>query len=443
MSELSKPIQIRCWVNRCNFTSEDVLERNIMKDSPVSPETVGCSAERLARIKPFMQSYIDSHRYAGVTTMFARRGCVIHCEHAGFQDRERKTPLSDNTIFRIYSMTKPIISAALMTLYEEGRFQLTDSISKYISAFRTTKVLQGTLSERVEIEPARPITVRDLLTHTAGLTYNFLEDSPVSELYRNVNLMSNADRPLESVISELARIPLAFQPGTTWHYSMATDVIAHLIQVLSGQPLQDFLQQRLFTPLNMNSTGFSVPKCDFHRIATMYGHPDITTSTLSQIFSAWKSGYNELIDVEATYPSNNTHSFARGGHGLFSTASDYMRFAQMLLNRGVLNGVRILSPHIVDFMHQNHVQKSLLPFGIGGLVRSGYGFGLGSRVLMNVAESSLPGSIGEYGWSGAGKTYFWVDPKEELIGILMAQYMVSFDTLEKDFQVLAYQALLE
>ena len=175
----------------------------------------------------------------------------------------------------------------------------------------------------------------------------------------------------------------------------------------------------------------------------MYGHPDITTSTLSQIFSAWKSGFNELIDVEATYPSNNTHSFARGGHGLFSTDSDYMRFAQMLLNRGALNGVRILSPHIVDFMHQNHVQKSLLPFGIGGLVRSGYGFGLGSRVLMNVAESSLPGSIGEYGWSGAGKTYFWVDPKEELIGILMAQYMVSFDTLEKDFQVLAYQALLE
>ena len=414
-----------------------------MKIFPVSPETVGCSAERLARIKPFMQSYIDSHRYAGVTTMLARRGSVIHCEHAGFQDREHKTPLSDNTIFRIYSMTKPIISVALMTLYEEGRFQLTDSISKYISAFRTTKVLQGTLSERVEVAPARPITVRDLLTHTAGLTYNFLEDSPVSELYRNANLMSNADRPLESVISELARIPLAFQPGTTWHYSMATDVIAHLIQVLSGQPLQDFLQQRLFTPLNMNSTGFSVPKCDYHRIATMYGHPDITTSTLSQIFSAWKSGFNELIDVEATYPSNNTHNFARGGHGLFSTTCDYMRFAQMLLNRGVLNGARVLSPHIVDFMHQNHVQKSLLPFGIGGLVRSGYGFGLGSRVLMNVAESSLPGSIGEYGWSGAGKTYFWVDPKEELIGILMAQYMVSFDTLEKDFQVLAYQALLE
>ena len=413
-----------------------------MNNFPVSPEAVGCSAERLARIKPFMQSYIDEHGYAGVSTMLSRRGQVIHREHVGFQDRDRKTPLSDDTVFRIYSMTKPVISAALMTLYEEGRFQLTDSIAKYISAFRSTKVLQGSLSERKEVDLVRPITVRDLLTHTAGLTYNFLEDSPVSELYRSTNLMSNADRPLEAVIGELARIPLAYQPGATWHYSMATDVIAHLIEVLSGQPLQDFLQQRLFSPLAMNSTGFSVPPSEHHRIATMYGHPDITTSTMSRIIAAWKSGYNERIDVEKTYPSTNRQSFARGGHGLFSTAADYQRFAQMLLNRGTLNGERILSPRIVDFMHQNHLRESLLPFEIGGIMRSGYGFGLGSRVLMNVAESALPGSIGEYGWAGAAKTYFWVDPKEELIGILMAQYMVSFDTLEKDFQVLAYQALV-
>ena len=414
-----------------------------MNHPHVLPEAVGCSTARLARIKPFMQSYIDYHGYAGVSTLLARRGRVIHCEHVGFQDRESKTALTDDTIFRIYSMTKPIISAALMTLYEEGHFQLTDSISKYLPVFCKTKVLQGTLSEGKEVDLARPVTVRDLLTHTAGLTYNFLEDSPVSELYRSANLMSNADRPLESVISELARIPLAFQPGSIWHYSMATDVIAHLIEVLSGQPLQDFLQQRLFAPLGMESTGFSVPPHKQHRIATMYGHPDITISTLSRITAAWKSGLNERIDVETTYPSTNTDSFARGGHGLFSTAKDYLRFAQMLLNRGALDGVQILSPHIVAFMQQNHVPQTLLPFGIGGIMRSGYGFGLGLRLLQNVAESALPGSIGEYGWSGAGKTYFWVDPKEELIGILMAQYMVSFDTLEKDFQLLAYQALVE
>jgi len=414
-----------------------------MINTTVSPETVGCSAQRLARIKPFMQTYIERNRYAGVSTLLARRGQVVHCEQVGFQDRDRKTPLSDDTIFRIYSMTKPIISVALMTLYEEGRFQLTDFIAKYIPAFSNTKVLQGPVSAGKEVDPVRPVTVRDLLTHTAGLTYNFLEDSPVSELYRTANLMSKAERSLESVISELARIPLAYQPGSIWHYSMATDVLAHLIEVLSGQPLQDFLQQRLFSPLDMNNTGFSVPPFDRHRIATMYGHPDITTSPFSHIIAAWKSGFNERIDVETTYPSDNTGSFARGGHGLFSTAGDYLQFAKMLLNRGTLNGERILSPYIVDFMHQNHVKDSLLPFGIGGIMRSGYGFGLGSRVLLNVAESALPGSIGEYGWSGAAKTYYWVDPKAELIGILMAQYMVSFDTLEKDFQLLAYQALVE
>jgi CubicO group peptidase (beta-lactamase class C family) len=412
--------------------------------SSASPEAVGCSSERLARIKPFMQSYSDTHGFTGISTLLARRGYVIHHEHVGFQDRERTTPLSDDTIFRIYSLTKPIISVALMTLYEEGRFQLTDPISKYIGAFRKATVLHGTtLSEGKEVPLIRPITVRDLLTHTAGLTYNFLEDSPVSELYRSANLMSNADRPLESVISELARLPLAYQPGTIWHYSMATDVIAHLIEVLSGQPLQEFLQQRLFSPLGMTGTRFSVPPSEHHRIATMYGHPDITTSTFSQIIAAWKSGFNERIDVESTYPATDTGNFARGGHGLFSTTTDYLQFAQMLVNRGTLNGVRILSPHIVDFMHVNHVPLTLLPFGIGGIMRSGYGFGLGSRLLMNVAESALPGSVGEYGWSGAAKTYFWVDPRTELIGILMAQYMVSFDTPEKDFQILAYQALVE
>lgn len=415
-----------------------------MNRSIESPEDVGCSSERLARIKPVMQSYIDHHGFAGLSTMLARRGRVIHCEHVGWQDRESHTPISADTIFRIYSMTKPIISIAFMMLYEEGRFQLVDSVAKYLSAFGKVRVLTGTtLSDAQEVDLVRPIIVRDLLMHTAGLTYNFLEDSPVSELYRRAHLTSDADRSLEAMIGELARLPLAYQPGMKWHYSMSIDVIAHLIQVISGQPLQDFLQERLLAPLGMTDTGFSVPPGEHHRIATMYGHPDITTSTFSSIIEAWKRGFNERIDVETTYPSTNRHSFARGGHGLFSTARDFMRFAQMLLNRGTLDGVRILAPNIVDFMHMNHVQPTLLPYEIGGIQRSGYGFGLGSRVLLNVAESALPGSVGEYGWSGAAKTYYWVDPKEELAGILMAQYMVGFDFPEKDFQVLAYQALIE
>jgi len=409
-----------------------------------SSEDVGCSSERLARIKPVMQSYIDHNGFAGLSTMLARRGRVIHREHVGWQERESHTPLSADTIFRIYSMTKPIISVAFMMLYEEGRFQLVDPVAKYLPAFGKLRVLTGTtISAAQEVDLVRPITLRDLLTHTAGLTSNFLEDSPVSELYRRAHLASDADRSLEAMIAELARLPLAYQPGTKWHYSMSTDVLAHLIEVISGQPLQDFLQERLFAPLGMTATGFSVPVGEHHRIAAMYGHPDITTTTFSSIIEAWKRGFNERIDVETTYPATNRHSFARGGHGLFSTCRDYMRFAQMLLNRGTLDGVRILAPHVVDFMHMNHVPPPLLPYEIGGIQRSGYGFGLGSRVLLNVADSALPGSVGEFGWAGAAKTYYWVDPKEELVGILMAQYMVGFDFPEKDFQVLAYQALME
>ena len=415
-----------------------------MNHSIASPEVVGCSSERLARIKPVMQSYINHHGFAGLSTMLARRGRVIHFEHVGWQDRERHTPLSADTIFRIYSMTKPIICVAFMTLYEEGRFQLFDPVAKFLPAFGKVRVLTGTTpSATQEVDLVRPITMRDLLTHTAGLTYNFLEDSPVSELYRQARLMSDADRTLEAMIGELARLPLAYQPGTKWHYSMSIDVIAHLIEVISGQPLQDFLNERLFAPLDMTDTRFSVPPEKRDRIATMYGHPDIATTTLSRIFEAWKGGFNERIDVEATYPATNTHSFARGGHGLFSTAGDYMRFAQMLLNRGALDGVRIIAPKIADLMHMNHVPPTLLPYEIGPIPFNGYGFGLGSRVLLNVAESALPGSVGEFGWVGAARTYYWVDPKEELVGILMTQYMVGLDLPDKDFQVLAYQALVD
>ncbi len=415
-----------------------------MNHSIETPEVVGFSSERLARIKPVMQSYIDQQGFAGLSTMLARRGCVIHFEQVGWQDHERHRPLSADTIFRIYSMTKPIICVAFMTLYEEGRFQLIDPLAKFLPAFAKVRVLKGTtLSDAQEGDLVRPITLHDLLTHTAGLTYSFLEDSPVSELYRQARLLSDADRTLETMIGELARLPLAYQPGTKWHYSMSIDVIAHLIEVISGRPLQNFLQERLFTPLGMTDTGFSVPSDAHDRIATIYGHPDIATNTFSRIFEAWKTGFNERIDVETTYPAMNTHSFARGGHGLFSTAGDYMRFAQMLLNRGALDGVRILAPNIVDFMHMNQIPPALLPYEIGGMPKSGYGFGLGSRVLLNVAESTLPGSVGEFGWAGAAKTYYWVDPKRELVGILMAQYMMDFELPEKSFQVLAYQALVD
>ena len=407
------------------------------------PEIVGCSSERLSRIKPVMQSYVDRKGYAGLSAMLARRGRVILCEQVGWQERESRTPLSADTLFRIYSMTKPVVCTAFMTLYEEGRFQLIDPVSKYLPSFGKLRILKGNTLSDTQFDLLRPVTIRDLLTHTAGLTYGFLEDSPVSELYRQSPLLSSGECTLEAQIEALARIPLAFQPGSRFHYSMSIDVIGHLIEVISGRSLQDFLAERLFKPLGMVDTAFYVPPEKRSRLAAMYGHPDIILNKNSVIFEAWQKGLNERIEVEKTHPSTNTTTFSRGGYGLFSTAWDYLRFAQMLLQRGELDGARILAPKIVDLMHRNHLAPGLLPYEIGGMPAYGYGFGLGSRVLMSVSESALPGSAGEFGWSGAANTYYWVDPQEEMVGILMAQYMASFETPEKDFQVLAYASIVD
>jgi CubicO group peptidase (beta-lactamase class C family) len=274
------------------------------------------------------------------------------------------------------------------------------------------------------------------------MTYDFYEDSPVSELYRQARLMSDAERSLEALVGELSRLPLAYQPGTKWHYSLAIDVIGHLIEIISGQPLAEFLHERLFVPLGMVDTGFFVPPEKRQRVATMYGLPDICSNTMRQISEAWMRGFNQRIHVEATYPSTNTHSFARGGHGLFATIGDYARFVQMLLNGGELDGERILAPSIVEFMHLNHVSSELLPFAINGVTRTGYGFGLGSQVLLNVAESALPGSVGEVSGGGATRTHFWIDARKELIGVLMTQYMAGYDLPEKDLHILAHQAML-
>lgn len=403
-----------------------------------APESVGFNAKRLERIKPAMQKYVDQVGFAGVSTLLARRGKVIHFEQVGWQDREAQVPLAPDTIYRIYSMTKPIICTALMTLYEEGKFQLFDPVMKYIPAFARVKVY----GEKGEEDQRRPMQVRDLFTHCSGLTYDFLEDSPVGELYRQARPISNAGNSLEQAIQELTRLPLAYQPGARWHYSVGIDVLAQLIQVLSGQPLQDFLVERIFAPLGMVDTGFWVPDAKQSRLSAMYGHPDIIGSgmTFGKLFQAWLTKDNQRREVESTYPSGS-RQFARGGHGLYSTAADYLRFAQMLLSGRSEDGKRILGRRTLQLMHSNHLPPALLPYELNGIPSLGYGFGLGSRVLMDVAQSALVGSSGEFGWAGAAKTYYWVDPVEEIVGVLMTQYMVSFDLPDKDFQLLAYQAL--
>ncbi|MEZ4616698.1 MAG: serine hydrolase domain-containing protein [Caldilineaceae bacterium] len=416
-----------------------------MSHTFTNPTKVGFDPQRLDRIKPAMQRYIDSGLFSGISTMLARRGEIVHSEQVGHQNRDTKTPLAADSIYRIYSMTKPIICTALMTLHEEGRFQLFHPVAKYLPAFGKVKVLEQIPHGGTKlVTPERPMTIQHLFTHTSGITYNFLEESPVCKMYLEAGLMSDANMPLADVIAELAQLPLVDHPGSGYHYSMSIDVLAHLIEVLADQPLADFLAERIFQPLGMADTAFSVPEAKRSRVATMYGHPDVTTHTFNQINEAWQNGFNEEIDMTETYPTHDAPNFQRGGHGLFSTAGDYMRFAQMLLNGGELDGARILGRKTVEFMHSNHVPLKLLPYQIGPIAPApGYGFGLGSRVLLDPPATGVPGSVGEYGWAGAAKTYYWVDPKEELVGVFMSQFMMAMALPDMDFRVLVYQALVD
>jgi CubicO group peptidase (beta-lactamase class C family) len=400
------------------------------------------SSQRLERIRPVMQSYVDQRGFAGISTMIARRGAIVYADQVGWQDREADIPLQADTIYRIYSMTKPIICTALMLLYEEGRFQLIDPVMKFIPAFGAVKVLGADGSQS---DPVRPINVRDLMAHTSGLTYDFLEDYPTGNLYREARLMNDPTRSLEQVIGELARLPLAFHPGAEWHYSLGIDVAAHLIEVLSGQSLGQFLEERLFAPLGMTDTAFGVPEAKRSRLAAMYGLPDLfgRGQTFSALFGAWLNGDVGRRDVADTYPADAPDVFVRGGIGLFSTAHDYMRFAQMLLSGTTVDGQRLLGRKTLELMHTNHLPTALLPYKISGVPTPGYGFGLGSRVAMDVGATAVPGSVGEFGWAGAAKTYYWVDPQEELVGLLMTQYMVGFDLPENDLRTLANQAIVD
>ena len=402
-------------------------------------EAVGMSARRLERIRPAMQTYIDRGVYAGISTLIARRGKVVQAGAFGWRDKEAGSTMTADTIFRLYSMTKPIICTALMTLLEEGRFRLIEPLAKYIPAFGSVKVLEadGTL-----VAPVRPILIRDLMTHMSGLSYHFVEEAGVGKMYKESKLLA-AHHTLEEAIDDLARFPLAFQPGSRWRYSVGIDVAARVIEVISGRLLGDFLRERLFEPLGMTDTAFGVPPEKRDRVAAIYGRPDVITpaATMGSEFAAWMGGVNDRIDVSKSYPVDSPGVFVRGGHGLFSTIGDYFRFAQMLANGGELDGERIIGRKTLELMHANHVPAALLPLEIGGLPMPGYGFGLGSRGLLDVAQSAAPGSVGEFGWSGAAKTHYWVDPKEQVVGLFMTQSMMSFDLPELDLRALAYQAI--
>jgi CubicO group peptidase (beta-lactamase class C family) len=411
-----------------------------MSDTAASPESVGISSDRLARIRPAMQRWIDRGTIAGASMMIARRGKIVYADQIGRMSKETDEALRSDAIFRIYSMTKPIVCTALMMLYEEGRFQLITPLATFIPAFANVKVLQ----QDKEVAPQRPITIGDLMTHLGGFTYDFLIDSPVGELYRQHELMHNAQRTLQQFVDELARLPLAYHPGTKWHYSVSIDVAAHVIEIIANQPLRHFLRERIFDPLGMVDTDFYVPPEKRHRLAAMYGVGDLGARgmTILQMFFNWQQGILERIDPQESYPVDQPETFARGGHGLFSTVQDYMRFALMLLNGGTLDGTRILGRKTLELMHANHIPPALLPWDIAGIAYPGYGFGLGSRVLMDVGLSGMPGTVGEFGWAGAATTYYWVDPAESFAGVFMTQYQ-GLDEPQRDFRALAYQAIVD
>ena len=411
----------------------------------ISPENVGLSSERLARIRPAVEKYIGDDKIAGALTLIARRGELVHLECVGLMDRENRRPMQRDTIFRIWSMTKPITCVALMMLYEKGYFQLFDPVSRFIPAFKDVKVCAGEGESGVElVDLEREVTVRDLLTHTSGLTYHFLEYGPVERMYRDVGVSS--EKPLPEFVADLLKLPLAFQPGSAWRYSCSHDVAAFLIEVITGQSLDIYLRDNLFEPLGMIDTGFYVPKEKQDRFAATYGSGNLLQPTMT--FSKWykdaEDGVNRLLSGPTDSLESKPHRVFRGGHGLVSTALDYLRFCQMLLNNGKLGGKRILSRKTVELMTTNHLAPELMPFEIGGIYSPGYGYGLGFGVLMDVGQCQTVGSEGEYRWGGAASTSFWIDPKEGFIGIQMAQFQPSgYHQIALDFKVTAYQSIVD
>jgi CubicO group peptidase (beta-lactamase class C family) len=385
----------------------------------VAPESVGLSSEGLRRIDHHLASrYIEPGKIAGALTLVARRGEVAWLSPLGLMDRERRKPMRADTIFRIYSMTKPITSVALMMLHERGIFSLADPVHRYFPAWEGLRVYRYGRHPHFLTEPAgRPMTIRDLLNHTSGLSYHISERSPVDEAYRAVDI-GGPTTTLRDMVERLATLPLEFSPGTRWSYSIATDVIGHLVELLSGQRFDDYLRTQIFEPLGMTDTGFTVPADKIERFAANYTRlPGSTDAT--------------LMDDPADSPYTRPKIKLSGGGGLVSTAADYLRFCEMLRRGGELDGKRILGPRTIAYMTTNH-----LPGGgdLAGLATAGsfsetryegVGFGLGFYVVIDPVRAQIPTSPGEYGWGGMASTAFWVNPADDLVVIFLTQLVPS------------------
>jgi CubicO group peptidase (beta-lactamase class C family) len=381
-----------------------------------SAESVGMSSARLAKIKPAMQAAVDSKQAGGVETLVARRGVIVHNE---------RVAVDPDAIFRLASMTKPVTTVAIMMLAEDGKLLLTDPVSRFIPSFKEMRVLspEGTSSggdDPGTVPARRQITIEDLLTHRSGLIYAFTDRSPLGEMYRKSGVCDAwcTDKTLAENVDLIARQPLKFHPGSAYQYSVSTDVLGRVVEVVSGQTLDEFFQRRIFEPLRMRDTYFNVAAAKAGRVAAM--------------FSIDKGALTRVTEE----PVNGSATYFAGGAGLAGTTGDYLRFAQMLLNGGELDGVRLLSPTTVDLMMSSHTQD-LGP----SAVSAGHGFGYGGSVREALGRSTRPTSEGTFGWSGAFGTYFTVDRKQEMVTLLMHQLNPRSSRLADVFQALAYAAI--
>ena len=405
-----------------------------MQHSPIRPEDVGLSSTRLARIDPWMRALVAEHKLAGLSVAVLRHGELAWFAAHGLADIARETPFTRQTLVRIYSMTKPLTSTAIMMLYEEGRFQLDDPISRFLPCFANPRVFVGGSRAKPETAPAaREITFRDLLTHTSGLTYGFMDATAIDALYRETGVdFQTSPLTLAEVVEKAAALPLLAHPGAAWNYSIGTDVLGRLVEVISGVPFDVFMKTRVLAPLGMHETGFQVAPEFLPRFAALYtrgpdGKPTLMDDGPTSIF------------LKSRLPS--------GGGGLVSTMDDYLRFCRFMLNKGELNGTRLLGRKTVELMTANHLNGDLADMGQPRFSESTYtgiGFGLGFSVTLDPAKAQILGSAGEYAWGGAASTAFWIDPKEDMAVVLLTQLLPSSTyPIRRELRVLTYQAVID
>ena len=414
-----------------------------------SPESAGMSKAAFDRIEDHLKRrYIDAGRFPGTQLVVLRRGKLVHSTVQGFADLERRAAMKDDTIFRIYSMTKPITSIAFMMLVEEGRVALDEPVHKYIPEWKNLGVFQAGIAPAfLTRPPSRPMLIVDLLRHTSGLTYGFQQRSNVDAAYREMKIGEvEKAGTLQSMIEQLAKVPLEFSPGEAWNYSVSTDVIGYLIGLISGTPFEQFLKERIFEPLEMKDTDFFVPAGKAGRFAACYSASPQGAMTFH---ASERKGDLTLQDDPATSTFLSPPSFISGGGGLCSTAADYLTFCRALLNGGELSGVRLVGPKTLALMTSNHLPGGrTLPEMSRSLFSEatyhGIGFGLGFSVTLDPAQTLIPGSAGEYAWGGAATTSFWIDPAEELIAIFLTQVLPSTAyPIRRELRTMIYAAITE